>query len=55
MPVSDVKLEPIAAEQVPGFMLDSGIYNNCVYVGTTDGLFETRFDPNAPTVGDHGT
>jgi hypothetical protein len=44
-------IDPITAAQVPGFMLDSGIYNNCVYAGTTEGLFETRFDPDAPTVG----
>jgi hypothetical protein len=49
--VPDVQLEPVSAERVSGFMLDSGIYNNCVYVGTTDGLFETRFDPDHPTVG----
>ena len=49
--VDDAKLEPIPADHISGFMLDSGIYNNCVYVGTTDGLFETRFDPNDPVAG----
>jgi hypothetical protein len=47
--VADAELKQMPGREFSGFMLDSGIYNNCVYVGTTDGLFETRFDPDYPT------
>lgn len=39
---------PIGSDQVPGVILDSAIYANRVYLGSTLGLFETRFDPDKP-------
>jgi hypothetical protein len=39
---------PVRSDQVPGTILDSAIYANCIYVGSTKGLFETRFDPDNP-------
>jgi hypothetical protein len=41
--------EPLSADRVPGAILDSAIYANRVYMATTQGLFETRFDPDRPT------
>lgn len=38
----------VKSEKVPGTILDSAIYANRVYVGSTLGLFETRFDPDNP-------
>ncbi len=40
---------PSPADQVPGVILDSAIYANRVYMASTQGLFETRFDPDSPT------
>ena len=50
IPIGGVTAEPIpAATPVPGVILDSAIYANRVYLGTIEGLFETRFDPDSPT------
>jgi hypothetical protein len=38
----------IKSDQIPGVILDSAIYDNRVYIGSTLGLFETRFDPDNP-------
>lgn len=42
---------PVDSEPLPGAILDSTIYANRVYVGTTDGLFETYFEPDRPMNG----
>lgn len=39
---------PILSEAVPGFILDSNVYANRLYVGSTEGLFEGRFYPDDP-------
>lgn len=39
---------PVESQPVPGVALDAAIYANRVYVGSTVGLFETRFNPNYP-------
>lgn len=39
-------IEDLPIPQVPASMLDSEIYANRVYIGTVDGLFETRFNPS---------
>lgn len=36
------------AEAFPGVLLDAEVYANRVYLGTTEGLFETYFNPNSP-------
>jgi hypothetical protein len=46
--IDGVVPEPLAADQVPGVILDSAIYANRVYLASTQGLFETRFDPDSP-------
>ena len=45
-----VKCEPtpVPGDPVPGSLLDASLYANRVYLGSTDGLFETRFDPDKP-------
>ena len=37
-----------ATESIPGAGLDTAIYANRVYSASTNGLFETRFDPQSP-------
>jgi hypothetical protein len=49
IPMDRVLPVPVAADPVPGVILDSAIYANRVYLGTIEGLFETRFDPDNPT------
>jgi hypothetical protein len=49
IPMDRVFPVPVAADPVPGVILDSAIYANRVYLGTIEGLFETRFDPDNPT------
>jgi hypothetical protein len=48
VPIDGVDYVPVPTDQVPGVILDTAIYANRVYVGSTDGLFETRFDPDLP-------
>jgi hypothetical protein len=48
IPLEDATPVPIQSQQVPGVILDSAIYANRVYIGSTLGLFETRFDPDRP-------
>jgi hypothetical protein len=48
IPLEEASPVPVGSDQVPGTILDSAIYANCVYVGSTRGLFETRFDPDNP-------
>src|SRR5260370_5721777 len=43
-------LEPSRSDPVPGFMLDADLYADHIYVGSTRGLFESRFDPGQPLV-----
>jgi hypothetical protein len=38
----------VASDAVPGFLLDVAIYANRIYMGSTDGLFESRFFPDEP-------
>lgn len=46
--LDDATPAPVGSDQIPGVILDSAIYANRVYVGSTLGLFETRFDPDNP-------
>ena len=39
---------PVPGDPVPGTLLDASLYANRVYLASTDGLFETRFDPDKP-------
>ena len=39
---------PVASDAIPGFLLDATLYANRIYVGSTEGLFESRFQPDAP-------
>jgi hypothetical protein len=39
-------LMPVYNDTPPGLALDSALYANRVYVATTEGLFESRFNPN---------
>lgn len=48
VPVDTVTPKYIPTEQIPGVSLDTVIYANRVYVGSTAGLFETRFNPDFP-------
>jgi hypothetical protein len=48
IPLAGVTPIPIPSERIPGFALDAAIYGNRVYVGSTAGLFETRFNPDRP-------
>ena len=47
--LGEIAPEPLSGNQVPGAILDSAIYANRVYTASTQGLFETRFDPDSPT------
>ena len=49
--VDEVTPDPVRGERIPGVVLDAAVYANQVYVGSTQGLFETRFDPDRPTHG----
>ena len=46
--VADVDPVPLDSEPIPGTILDSTMYANRVYVGSTEGLFETYFTPDDP-------
>src|SRR5215469_8123788 len=46
--VDEAMPRPISSDRIPGAILDSAIYANRVYIGSTLGLFETRFDPDDP-------
>jgi hypothetical protein len=48
VPIDKAFPVPVSTDPVPGVILDSAIYANRVYLGTIDGLFETRFDPDSP-------
>jgi len=48
IPIDEATPIPIGSDRIPGEILDSAIYDNRVYVGSTHGLFETRFDPDSP-------
>ncbi len=39
---------PTDFESIPGIVLDSAVYADRIYIGSTAGLFETRFSPDAP-------
>lgn len=47
--LDDFEAFNVGSEPTPGVGLDTAIYANRVYVGSTEGLFETRFDPNHPS------
>lgn len=40
------ELMPVYDDTPPGLALDSALYANRVYLATTEGLFESRFNPN---------
>lgn len=48
VPMVGIPLEPAKTDKVPGVVLDAAIYANHVYAASTEGLFETRFDPDRP-------
>ena len=48
VPIDGIMPIPVPSEQIPGVSLDTVIYANRVYVGSTAGLFETRFNPDFP-------
>src|SRR5260370_10855089 len=48
--IDPLGLEPSRSDPVPGFMLDADLYADHIYVGSTRGLFESRFDPGQPLV-----
>ncbi len=39
---------PVPSDPVPGSLLDASLYANRVCLASTEGLFETRFDPDNP-------
>jgi hypothetical protein len=39
---------PVPSDSVPGRLLDASVYANRIYMASTDGLFETRFNPDKP-------
>lgn len=49
LPLEGLSPVPISGDHVPGVILDSTIYADRVYTGSTQGLFETRFDADSPT------
>jgi hypothetical protein len=46
--IDSLDITPAESESVPGFVLDTNLYANCIFVGSTEGLFESRFDPGSP-------
>jgi hypothetical protein len=47
--VASATPELVPGSPIPGVILDSALYANHVYLASTQGLFETRFDPDSPT------
>jgi hypothetical protein len=48
VPIDEFTPIRVPSEKIPGFSLDAVMYANRVYVGSTSGLFETRFNPDFP-------
>jgi hypothetical protein len=46
--IKSLDLVPSRSEAIPGFMLDVSLYADRIYAGSSDGLFESRFDPKHP-------
>jgi hypothetical protein len=49
--IDSLGISPIDSEGIPGFVLDTNLYANCIFVGSTEGLFESRFRPDDPKKG----
>lgn len=48
MMLDGIPLEPAGTDHVPGVVLDASIYAGNIYAASTNGLYETRFDPDNP-------
>jgi hypothetical protein len=48
IPLDDITPHVVPSDSIPGVSLDTAVYGNRVYVGSTAGLFETRFNPDFP-------
>jgi hypothetical protein len=46
--VDSLDMRPSESDPIPGFILDVSMYADHVYAGSSEGLFESRFDPKAP-------
>jgi hypothetical protein len=46
----NVPVEPVPSEATPGVVLDTSMYANRVYVASTEGLFESYFNPEEPLI-----
>lgn len=46
--ISSLDMLPSRSDAIPGFILDVSLYADRIYAGSSEGLFESRFDPKHP-------
>jgi len=48
MEIESLEMRPSQSDPVPGFILDVSLYADHIFTGTSEGLFESRFDAKSP-------
>jgi hypothetical protein len=46
--IASLNMSPSESEPIPGFIYDVSLYADHIYAGSSEGLFESRFDPKIP-------